>query len=259
MQAGELLQKKLQSPLFACTIWPVMKSAKLSVCRIAAIVLKLVLILAGLSFLSVLLLRWVPPPASALMIEKRIDALVDHRNYKAEHQWVSWDHMSKSAALAVIAAEDQNFTSHHGFDFGSIEKAIDAHDRGKRLRGASTISQQTVKNLFLWPGRSLIRKGFEAYFTILIELAWPKRRILEVYLNIVEFGDGIYGIEAASQRYFKKPALQLTSRETALLAAVLPNPIRFKANNPSAYVNERRDWILSQMSNLGGAAIINRF
>ena len=193
------------------------------------------------------------------MIEKRIGSLVHNRNYKAEHQWVSWDHLPKSAALAVIAAEDQNFASHHGFDFQSIEKAIDAHERGKRLRGASTISQQTAKNLFLLSGRSFIRKGLEAYFTVLIEFMWPKRRILEVYLNIIELGDGIYGVEAASRRYFGKPAAKLTEQEAALLAAVLPNPIRFKAGRPSSYINERRDWILGQMSNLGGVEIINRF
>jgi monofunctional glycosyltransferase len=241
------------------TIWRVMKKMKLTVRRIAAFVLKSTLALIGISLLSVLLLRWIPPVASALMIEKRIDALIHNRDYKAEHQWVSLDRLPKSAALAVIAAEDQNFASHHGFDFQSIEKAIDAHERGKRLRGASTISQQTAKNLFLWSGRSFIRKGLEAYFTVLIELTWPKRRILEVYLNIIELGDGIYGVEAASRRYFGKPASKLTPQEAALLAAVLPNPIRLKASKPSAYVNERRDWILGQMSNLGGVEIINRF
>ena len=155
----------------------------------------------------------------------------------------------------MIAAEDQNFPTHRGFDVESIQKAIDAAERGRRLRGASTISQQVAKNLFLWSGRSFVRKGLEAYFTVLIELTWPKRRILEVYLNVAELGDGVFGVEAASQRFFKKPAAKLGPSEAALLAAVLPNPIRFRANRPSAYVEERRAWILQQMDQLGGVAL----
>jgi monofunctional glycosyltransferase len=149
--------------------------------------------------------------------------------------------------------------NHRGFDVESIEKAIDAHERGQRLRGASTISQQVAKNLFLWSGRSYVRKGLEAYFTVLLEFTWSKRRILEVYLNIVELGDGVFGVEAASERYFHKPASRLSTDEAALLAAVLPNPIVLHAGRPSAYVEERRAWIVQQMEQLGGSAYIKRF
>ncbi len=161
--------------------------------------------------------------------------------------------------LAVIASEDQRFADHHGFDLDSIQDAVEDHERGRRLRGASTISQQVAKNVFLWPGRSFVRKGLEAYFTVLIEALWPKRRILEVYLNVAEFGDGLFGVEAASQRYFKKPASRLSLEEAAVLAAVLPNPHRLRAGRPSAYVEERRDWILRQMDQLGGVAYMQKF
>lgn len=215
-------------------------------------------ILVVLSIVSVLVLRWAPPPITAVMLQRRIDAWIDGRSYRLDYRWVSWNRISRNAALAAIAAEDQNFAEHHGFDFGSIQKAWDAHEHGKRLRGASTISQQVAKNVFLWPGRSFIRKGLEAYFTLLIELAWPKRRILEVYLNVVELGDGVFGVEAAGRRYFRTPAASLTSDESALLAAVLPNPLRFKASRPSGYVTARRAWIVRQMGQLGGVGFLKR-
>ena len=163
---------------------------------------------------------------------------------------------SSSTGVAVIASEDQQFPFHTGFDFNSIREAVRASERGKRLRGASTISQQVAKNLFLWPGHSFIRKGLEAYFTVLIETLWPKERILEMYLNIAQFGDGIYGVQAAAQRFWHKPASRLSSAEAASLAAVLPNPLRLHAERPSRYVIERRDWILAQMRDLGGAAYL---
>jgi monofunctional glycosyltransferase len=218
----------------------------------------LVVVLVAL-VLATLALRWIAPPTTAVMMQRRVEAWRNGRTYHAAYRWVPWNRISPQAALAVIAAEDQNFATHHGFDFDSIQKALDAHDRGQRLRGASTISQQVAKNLFLWSGRSFVRKGLEAYFTAMIELTWPKRRILEVYLNIVELGDGIYGIEAAGLRYFRKPAVNLGPEEAALLAAVLPNPLRLKASAPSAYVEERRAWILQQMSQLGGIAFTRRF
>jgi monofunctional biosynthetic peptidoglycan transglycosylase len=161
-------------------------------------------------------------------------------------------------AAAVIAAEDQNFSSHHGFDWDAIQRAIDYDENGNKLRGASTLTQQTAKNLFLWPERNWLRKGLEAYFTVLLEGLWGKRRILETYLNIVEFGDGIYGVEAASQRFFHKSSARLTPEEAALLAAVLPNPHRLKANAPSNYVRERQQWILRQMRQLGGVSFVQR-
>jgi monofunctional glycosyltransferase len=218
----------------------------------------LALLLIG-SIFGTLALRWIPLPTTAVMVERRIDAWRNHRNYRVDYRWVSWARISPEAPLAVIASEDQNFATHHGFDFESIQKALDAHERGQRLRGASTISQQVAKNVFLWSGRSLVRKGLEAYFTVVIELTWSKRRILEVYLNIAELGDGIFGVEAASRRYFRKPAALLAPEEAALLAAVLPNPLRLKAGQPSAYVEERRAWILQQMAQLGGPALIRRF
>jgi monofunctional biosynthetic peptidoglycan transglycosylase len=152
----------------------------------------------------------------------------------------------------MVAGEDQKFPFHHGFDFDSIQDAMDAADEGRRLRGASTISQQTAKNLFLWNGRSFVRKGLEAYFTVLIELTWPKQRILEVYLNIAELGDGIYGVGAASDAFFRMPPSRLGPAQAARLAAVLPSPRRFHADRPTAYVQARANWIQQQMAQLGG-------
>jgi monofunctional glycosyltransferase len=230
---------------------------------LAARVVIRVLQAAGLLFLtsvvSVVALRWIPPVTTGVMIERRVGALIGGRSYRIDYRWVPWSRISRQAGVAAIAAEDQNFPTHHGFDVESIQKAIDAHDKGQRLRGASTISQQVAKNVFLWSGRSFVRKGLEAYFTALIELTWSKRRILEVYLNIVELGDGVFGVEAASQRFFKKPAARLGASEAALLAAVLPNPIRFRVNRPSGYVEERRAWILQQMEQLGGTSLIDKY
>ncbi len=227
--------------------------------RILVCTLQIILIFLAVSILSTLAIRWIPPPTTAMILQRRLEALWNGRSYHVDRRWTPWKRISPHAAIAVIAAEDQNFASHNGFDFQSIQKAIDERERGKRLRGASTLSQQTAKNLFLWPGRSFVRKGLEAYFTLLIEIAWPKRRILEVYLNVVEWGDGVFGIEAAARRYFDKPASSLTPEEAALLAAVLPNPLRLKAGRPSGYVLQRRFWILRQMKQLGGSAFVKRF
>jgi monofunctional biosynthetic peptidoglycan transglycosylase len=227
------------------------------IARLALWALKAGALLFVSSVLAVLVLRWVPPLTSGVMIERRIEALAAGKSYSIDHRWVPWDRIAKHAGLAVIAAEDQNFPTHHGFDFESLQKAIDAHEKGRRLRGASTISQQVAKNVFLWSGRSFVRKGLEAYFTVLVELMWPKRRILEVYLNVAEMGPGVFGVEAASQRFFKKPAAKLTASDAALLGAILPNPIRLRADRPSAYVEERRAWILQQMAQLGGPALVD--
>jgi monofunctional biosynthetic peptidoglycan transglycosylase len=229
--------------------------------RLRRILLLLLIIALGLGTLSVavtILFRFVPPPASALMIERRYDAWKGGREYSSRYQWTDFDRIAPPMAAAVIAAEDQNFSSHHGFDWDAIQRAIDYDENGNKLRGASTLTQQTAKNLFLWPDRNWLRKGFEAYFTVLLEGLWGKRRILETYLNIVEFGDGIYGVEAASQRFFHKPSARLTPEEAALLAAVLPNPHRLKANAPSNYVRERQQWILRQMRQLGGVSFVQR-
>jgi len=191
------------------------------------------------------------------MIQRQVTAVVTFNDRQMiAYEWFSYDDISKEMALAVVAAEDQNFPNHFGFDFEQIEKALDQHNRGHRLRGASTITQQVAKNLFLWEGRSFIRKGLEAYFTLLIELLWSKERILEVYLNIVELGDMIFGIGAASQIYFKKLPIKLTRSQAALLTATIPNPKLFSVRRPSGYIFRRQNWILSQMRLLGGVTYL---
>jgi len=206
-----------------------------------------------LSAAQVLSLRWIDPPGSAFMLARQWDA---HRaqdgDFRLDYRWVPMDAISPELALAVVAAEDQLFPSHRGFDTDAIRSALDRRREGGSLRGASTISQQTAKNLFLWSGRSWPRKALEAWYTVLIEALLPKRRILEIYLNIAEFGDGIYGAEAAARRYFGRPAQQLTPNQAARLAAVLPSPKRYVAEPPSPYVRERSAWIERQMQQLGG-------
>jgi len=198
------------------------------------------------SVLPVLLLRWVPPPTSAVMLARTV---VEGRSQN--YQWVPLERIAPSAALAVVAAEDQKFPDHWGFDLGAIRDAAEHNARGGRLRGASTLTQQVARNLFLWQGRSYLRKGLEAWMTLLLEIAWPKRRILEVYLNIAEMGEHTFGVEAAARRFFARPATDLSPEQAALLAAVLPNPRRFHADRPSDYVLVRRNHILQQMSRLG--------
>ena len=203
----------------------------------------------GIAVFSVL-----PVPFSAVMLERQVSAWFSGDfHYVAHSDWVGMDEISPWMGLAVIAAEDQKFPDHWGFDVPAIEKALAHNERHEnRIRGASTLSQQTAKNLFLWDGRSWLRKGLEVGLTVGIETVWSKKRILTVYLNIAEFGDGIFGVEAAARRYFHKPASRLTPAEAALLAAVLPNPIRFRADAPSGYVHSRQAWILRQMRQLGG-------
>jgi monofunctional biosynthetic peptidoglycan transglycosylase len=211
-----------------------------------------------LTVLAVAILRFVHPLTSAFMIERRISALVSGpRDFALQYRWTPWDQVSKQLPIALVAAEDQKFPFHHGFDIDAIQDAIEDAEEGDRLRGASTISQQVAKNLFLWNGRSFVRKGLEAYFTVLIETLWPKRRILEVYLNIAEFGDGIYGASAASERFFHKTPAQLDAHESALLAAVLPNPRRYRIDR-SGYVQQRAAWIERQAAQLGGPAYLPR-
>ncbi|MGH8140865.1 MAG: monofunctional biosynthetic peptidoglycan transglycosylase [Steroidobacteraceae bacterium] len=217
----------------------------------------LILVCVALSAAAVLALRWLQPATSAFMLEARAQAYSNHDSgYRTDYEWADLEHISASAAMAVIASEDQQFPFHAGFDLNSIRESVRASEKGRKLRGASTISQQVAKNLFLWNGRSFVRKALEAWLTVLIETMWPKERILEMYLNIVEFGKGVYGVEAAAQRFFHKPAARLSSSEAALLAAVLPNPVRMRADRPSAYVMSRRDWILGQMRDLGGASYL---
>lgn len=204
-----------------------------------------------LSILSVLLFRFIPLPITPTMLyflgEQALDS---KRDIVLKKDWESLSNISPNMRLAVIGSEDQLFYDHFGFDLTAIKKAIRNNEKGRRLKGGSTISQQTAKNAFLLPHRNYFRKGLEAYFTLLIELLWSKERIIEVYLNVIEFGNGIYGVEAASQQYFKKPASKLTRGEAALLAAVLPNPIRYRVDKPSSYILRRKNWIKRQMGRM---------
>jgi monofunctional biosynthetic peptidoglycan transglycosylase len=204
----------------------------------------------------VLVLRWVPPLTSSMMIQREIAARVSgERGFVLRHRWVPLRQISPELAIAVVSAEDQKFPVHSGFDWDSISDAIEEGD--PHPRGASTLTQQVAKNLFLWPGRSFVRKGLEAWFTVLLEGIWPKRRILEVYLNVAEFGSGVYGAGAASERYFGKPASALGRREAALLAAVLPSPRRMRVSQPSSYVLERAAAIERQAAGLGGRSYLS--
>jgi len=219
----------------------------------------LLLLAAGLTLplAVVVVLRWVPPPTTAFMLRDAQAAVDAGAPARMSYPWTNWDAIAPHAALAVIASEDQKFPDHNGFDVEAIRMALGDALQGDRLRGASTISQQTAKNLFLWPGRSLFRKGLEAYLTVLLELCWSKRRIMEVYLNVAEFGRGVFGITAASQRVFDKRPAELTADEAALLAAVLPSPSRWRVDDPPPRVRQRQRWILGQMTQLGGVAMID--
>jgi monofunctional biosynthetic peptidoglycan transglycosylase len=219
-------------------------------------VFKLVLAFLIVTILPVVVLRFIRPLATTLMVERRVASWFGTAKYSSSYQWVPFDSIAPVMGAAVIASEDQNFPQHYGFDWKAIQKAMDHNEKSARTKGASTLTQQTAKNLFLWSGRSWVRKGFEAYFTLLIETLWNKRRILETYLNIVEFGDGIFGVEAAAQHYFGKPAARLNSSEAALLAAVLPNPRRYNVKSPGPFVRDRQQWILQQMEQLGGTTMV---
>ncbi len=216
----------------------------------------LLLVLAALPLGPVLFHRFVDPTHTAFMWVARAELRSAGRDGRVERRWADLEQINPKLRLAVIAAEDQKFLEHAGFDLEAIQKAMAYNDRprnqrAKRVRGASTISQQVAKNLYLWPGRSLLRKGLEAYLTLLIEVTWPKRRILEVYLNVAQFDADLFGAEAAAQRFFKKPASRLNADDAALLAAVLPNPKRFHAAKPSNYLKRRQRYVLGQMEALG--------
>lgn len=205
-----------------------------------------------ITILPVLLFKFVPVPVTPIMLQKSISMKLKGEEVKLYKEWVPLDEISPYLQLSVVCAEDQNYLKHNGFDFGAIEKAVKYNEKmeergsGKR-RGASTITQQTAKNLFLWTGRSWIRKGLEAWFTLLIELFWSKERIMEVYLNIIEFGRGVYGAEAASHEFLNKSAIKLSAKDAALMAVVLPNPLKFSLAKPSAYTRGRQAWCLQQM------------
>jgi monofunctional biosynthetic peptidoglycan transglycosylase len=199
--------------------------------------------------------RWLDPPGSSVILQER---LAMGTKSPVHHSWVSFPEISPEFALAVVAAEDQKFPQHNGFDFGAIRDAFTSNLRGGRLRGGSTISQQVAKNLFLWNGRSYLRKGVEAWFTLLLETLWPKQRILEIYMNIAQFGPGVFGVAAASELYFKRSAAKLTREQSALLAAALPAPSRYRVTAPSAYMRKRQHWILRQMQALGGTGYLHQ-
>jgi monofunctional biosynthetic peptidoglycan transglycosylase len=218
---------------------------------IGKLIWKTTLWFLGLSIGLVILYRFVPVPITPLMVIRLVEQGIDpEKEVRLVKAWIPISEMSKHAPQAVVAAEDQTFMKHNGFDFKSLKKAWESNKTNNRVRGASTITQQTAKNVFLWPSRSYVRKAFEAYFTVLIEIFWPKERILEVYLNVIEMGDGIYGIQSASQTFFNKDAAKLAKGEAALIAAVLPNPRRWSPARPTSYIQGRKSWIMRQMSNL---------
>ncbi|WP_027138004.1 monofunctional biosynthetic peptidoglycan transglycosylase [Gaetbulibacter saemankumensis] len=219
--------------------------------RIFKFLFKILLWFIAVSTMFVVLFKWVPVPFTPLMVIRYFENKEANKTNNFKHDWVSINDISKNLQLAVICSEDQHFLNHKGFDLNAIEKAIVNNKNGKRIRGASTISQQTAKNVFLWPQRSWVRKGFETYFTFLIELFWTKQRIIEVYLNSIEMGNGIYGAEAASQYWFKKSAKVLTAYEAAAIAAILPNPLNYRANPASNYIQKRKNWIVQQMRYFG--------
>lgn len=204
-----------------------------------------ILLSVGLVFLY----KYVPVPATPLMLIRYFENTDESKIWK--HDWVSIDDMSKNMQLAVICSEDQKFLTHNGFDIEAIEKAYEYNKQGKRLRGGSTISQQTAKNVFLWPERSWVRKGLESYFAFLIEIIWSKERILEVYLNSIEMGPNVYGVEAAAQHWFNKSAANLNAYEAAAIASILPNPRNYRANPASSYIQKRKQWIVRQMQFYG--------
>jgi len=205
----------------------------------------------GLSIVTVILFKWVPIPFTPLMITRIIEFKLDGGDAIYSHDWVPLEEISPNLQKAVIASEDGNFLKHSGFDFKAMQKAYKNNKKGKKLKGGSTISQQTAKNVFLWQGRSYVRKGLEAYFTVLIELIWGKERIMEVYLNSIEMGNGVYGAQEAARVWYKKPAKDLTKREAAGIAAILPNPRKYKAVNSSSYIERRKDKIVRIMGHLG--------
>ncbi|MFM6948185.1 MAG: monofunctional biosynthetic peptidoglycan transglycosylase [Aquirufa sp.] len=220
--------------------------------------LKIVFYLWIASVVAILLLKFIPVYFTPTMIVRKIDALKNGENSKIYSEWTPYHEIDKNCALAVIASEDQRFPTHNGFDFEALQGALKNNLRGKKIKGASTISQQVAKNVFLWQDRSYIRKGLEVYFTFMIELIWGKERILEVYLNVAETGKMTFGVEAACRRYYNHSSLEVSKSEAARIAAVLPNPIRFSIENPSNYVLRRTSNIQRQMRMLGGKSYLDQ-
>lgn len=219
--------------------------------KILSWIKRIILIAFVASILSVLLFRFIPVPITPLMLIRCTQSIIKGEKPILKHDWVPFDEISPNIIRAVIASEDNRFLEHKGFDFIELKKAIKENEKRKRARGASTISQQTAKNVFLWPGHSFIRKGLEAYFTLLIELLWSKERIITVYLNSIEMGNGIYGVEAVAKNHFHTTAKKLTKRQSALIASSLPNPIKFNSAKPTPYMLKRTGQILNLMPKLG--------
>ncbi|HKL19009.1 MAG TPA: monofunctional biosynthetic peptidoglycan transglycosylase [Halalkalibaculum sp.] len=230
---------------------PFKKAAKLLAAALIAFIY--------LSFLSVLLLKWFHPPTSAFMLQRQLEvSLDDNQDFEINYEWADWQEISPYVKVAAITSEDQRYADHWGLDMDAIEQAIDEHQRGESLRGASTITQQTAKNLFLWPGQSFVRKGIEAYFALLMEGLLSKKRILEIYLNIAEFGNGVYGVKAASNIYFNTEPSDLDMMQSALMVTALPSPRRYNLADPSPYMIERRNWILQYMFYLGNTDYLKK-
>jgi monofunctional biosynthetic peptidoglycan transglycosylase len=216
--------------------------------RIWTILWKTCLAFFVVSIVSVVVYKWVPVPITPLMLIRDVEQFKNGQGIIMEHDWVPLEDISPKLQLAVVCSEDQNYLKHFGVDWGAIQKAMKENEKGKRVRGGSTITQQTAKNVFLWQGRSYLRKGLELWFTLLIEVFWSKERIMEVYLNSIEMGNGIYGAEAAAQHWFHKSAKKLSKDEASAIAAILPNPLRYKANPANGYISGRKAWIKQQMN-----------
>jgi monofunctional biosynthetic peptidoglycan transglycosylase len=228
------------------------KSRYGGILRLVFRIVKLAVIaFVGLSLFGVILFRFVNPPFTWLMIQRGFEQKAAGREWKIDKQWVDFEDIADPMKRAAVAAEDQTFLENHGFDFKAIQRAIQKNAKSKKLIGGSTITQQTAKNVFLYQGRSFVRKGLEAWFTVLIEIFWSKKRVMEVYLNVIEMGDGIYGIEAASQAYFHKPASQLTNRQAAAIAVIFPSPLKWSATKPTRYLRHRQYLIRANMRRLG--------
>jgi monofunctional biosynthetic peptidoglycan transglycosylase len=220
--------------------------------RLILRILKLTVILfVGISLFWVMLYRFVNPPVTWLMITRGFERKSDGKDWKIDKKWIDFDNIADPMKRAAVAAEDATFLENHGFDFKAIEKAMDKNAHSNKLVGGSTITQQTAKNVFLWPGRSYVRKAFEAWFTLLIDIFWSKQRVMEVYLNEIEMGDGIYGVEAASQAYFHKSAADLNKSQAALIAACWPNPLKWSPANPDNHILHKKYIIMKNMRRLG--------
>lgn len=219
--------------------------------KVGRFLLKLMMWFFGLSIFFVVLFKFVPVPFTPLMVIRVVENKLDGKENHFSHDWEPIENISKNLQKAVIASEDGTFLTHHGFDFTAMQKAYKSNERGRKIKGGSTISQQTAKNVFLWQGRSYLRKGLEAYFTVLIELIWGKERIMEVYLNSIEMGNGVYGAQAATQHWYRKDASSLTKMQAAGIAAILPNPRKYSATSSSSYINRRKDKIVRIMRHIG--------